>query len=121
MTLCRYSGGGDTGIQYKGSGNDSGVIFNNSICQYIAPNALILIEFYAEKADTLQFFIDGGTGFSTRNAATKKYQQGDNRLLIPVSASHCKRLRFDPFTAENGSIQLKTLQFTPISIRERRN
>ena len=110
----------DAGIRYKAAGIDSRVIFNDDLCRNISPNALILMTFHAEMAGTLQFFIDEGTGFSARNSATKKYPQGDNHLIIPVSARHCKRLRFDPFT-ENSSILLKKLQIAPISISERQN
>jgi len=109
-----------SGIQYIAIGEDPKAILKSSICKNISPNSMILIVFYAEHADTLQFFLDEGAGFTNRNSVSARYIQGENRLLLPISSNNCRGLRFDPFT-KSGSILLRKLQIAPMNIRIRRD
>lgn len=105
----------DQGIQYKSTGSDPKVIFKKNVCRKISTNTMLRLEFFAENAGTLQFFIDENGGFTPKNSSTAKYKQGDNTILLPVSADKCQRLRFDPFTNE-GLIIMKKFELAPMKI-----
>ncbi len=109
----------ENGIQYRSSESDPKVIFKNDICRKISTNTMLRLEFFAKNAGALQFFIDENGGFTTKNSSTAKYKQGNNTILLPVSADKCQRLRFDPFTNE-GMIILKKFELAPMKISPRR-
>lgn len=107
------------GIEYISTGKDPKVIFKKDICQKISTTSMLFLEFYAKNAGTLQFFIDEGGGFSANISSTAAYKQGDNTLLLPISANKCQHLRFDPFI-ENGTFILKKFKIAPMTIVPRR-
>ena len=78
------------------------------------------LSIHADNADTLQFFIDEGSGYSDKHAATARYKQGDTHLLLPISADQCLRVRFDPFV-NDGRLTIKSLEIAPMIIRARQN
>jgi len=109
----------EQGIRYLSTGKDPKVIFKNDVCRKISTTSMLYLEFYAKDADTLQFFIDESSGFSAKVSSTATYKQGDNTLLLPISANQCQRLRFDPFIGE-GVFILKKLKIAPMTIVPRR-
>lgn len=109
-----------SGIRYTSNGNDPQVIFNKNICGKIATTSMLYIEFDSSNSNTLQIFIDEGTGFSERNSYKYSYPQGESALYIPVSANRCNRVRFDPFT-NSGTFTLKIFKIATMSIMPKQN
>jgi len=110
----------EDGIEYTGSGLDPKVTLSKTICQMITGTAMLRLEIYSNVADTLQFFVDEGKGYTAKNSFTSKYKQGDSTLLLPIAADHCQHIRFDPFTG-NGPLTLKSLQIATMVIQPRRD
>ena len=106
------------GITYIYTGSDPKVTLSNKICRLIRGSAMLRMDVYADNADTLQFFVDEGEGYSAKHSFTISYQQGFNSLLLPISADHCQSLRFDPFV-NNVALTLKRLEIAPMVIRPR--
>jgi 4-amino-4-deoxy-L-arabinose transferase-like glycosyltransferase len=108
------------GIEYTATGPDPKVTLSKIMCRMITGTAMLRLEIYSNTADTLQFFVDEGNGYTARNSFTTKYKQGSNTLLLPISADQCQRVRFDPFVG-NGPLTLKSLQIATMVIHPRRD
>ena len=106
------------GIEYIATGEDPKTTMSNELCKLITGTVMLQLEFYSDTADTLQFFVDEGDGYSAKNSFSSKYDQGDNTLLLPIAANQCQRLRFDPFY-KSGRILLKKLQIATMFIRQK--
>lgn len=107
------------GTVFTATGADPKVELDNKICGLISSNAMLRIVVQAQHADTLQFFVDEGQGYTTRHAYTASYREGENTLLLPISSTHCQRVRFDPFVNE-GTLKLLTMDIAVMKIHPRR-
>ena len=103
-------------LVYMSTGSDPKVNLGNDICSLIRGNAMLRLDIKAASADTLQFFVDEGKGYSAKHSFTSKYKQGNSTVLLPVSSDSCHRVRFDPFVNSN-ELTLQGLEIAPMVIR----
>lgn len=108
------------GTVFTSTGADPKVELDNKICQLIAGNAMLRFVIHANNTGTLQFFVDEGQGYTAKHAYTARYRQGENTLLLPISSTHCKRVRFDPFV-NDGALVLFAMDIAVMKIRPARN
>lgn len=108
----------DNSIEYVVTGDDPKVYFSEDLCQLVDGATMMQISLNADNADKLQLFIDEGEGFSTAHSYSARYSQGDNVILLEISAENCRRIRFDPAVGST-TVLLKSLQIAPMSIENR--
>ena len=109
----------ECGADVHATSNDGQIHFAPSVCEFFQTNNILKINMRSDGPGILQFFWSDGGRFVDKmgqSSITKKFEPGENSLVLPVGTGECKRLRLDPTNVGGQKILLRSLSVAPLSI-----